>query len=186
MKVSKEQVRENRRRIVETASVLFRERGYDGVSVADLMSAAGFTHGGFYKHFASKADLMAEAMRCGFTQSAESIASQSRSTFVADYLSRRHRDDRGHGCTLAALGADSARQSGAIKAAFAAGLERQLAELTEESAERGLTRADLLNDMAHLVGALVLSRACPDNSPLADEILDICRARILNPSDAEG
>lgn len=65
MKVSKDQVRENRRRIVETASELFRERGFDGVGVAELMSAAGLTHGGFYKHFGSKADLMAEAMRCG-------------------------------------------------------------------------------------------------------------------------
>lgn len=54
MKVSKEQVRENRMRIVETASELFRERGYDGVGVAELMSAAGLTHGGFYKHFGSK------------------------------------------------------------------------------------------------------------------------------------
>lgn len=71
MKVSKEQVRENRLRVVETASALFRERGYDGVGVAELMSAAGLTHGGFYKHFGSKADLLAEAMRCGFAQSAE-------------------------------------------------------------------------------------------------------------------
>ncbi|SUE06749.1 Potential acrAB operon repressor [Pantoea agglomerans] len=71
MKVSKEQVRENRNRIVETASELFRERGYDGVGVAELMSAAGLTHGGFYKHFGSKADLLAEAMNCGFAQSAE-------------------------------------------------------------------------------------------------------------------
>lgn len=71
MKVSKEQVRENRMRIVETASELFRERGYDGVGVAELMSAAGLTHGGFYKHFGSKADLLSEAMHCGFTRSAE-------------------------------------------------------------------------------------------------------------------
>ncbi len=73
MKVSKEQVRENRNRIVETASELFRERGYDGVGVAELMSAAGLTHGGFYKHFGSKADLLAEAMNCGFAQSAEKL-----------------------------------------------------------------------------------------------------------------
>ncbi|STV75103.1 transcriptional regulator [Klebsiella michiganensis] len=91
MKVSKEQVRENRMRIVETASELFRERGYDGVGVAELMSAAGLTHGGFYKHFGSKADLLSEAMHCGFTRSAERTADVSRKTFVEYYLSRQHR-----------------------------------------------------------------------------------------------
>lgn len=71
MKVSKEQVRENRMRVVETASELFRERGYDGIGISELMSEAGLTHGGFYKHFGSKADLLSEAMNCGFTRSAE-------------------------------------------------------------------------------------------------------------------
>ena len=81
MKVSKEQVRENRMRIVETASELFRERGYDGVGVAELMSAAGLTHGGFYKHFGSKADLMSEAMNCGFVHAAENLAGVDRDKF---------------------------------------------------------------------------------------------------------
>jgi TetR/AcrR family transcriptional repressor of nem operon len=170
MKVSKEQVRENRTRIVETASELFRERGFDGVGVAELMSAAGLTHGGFYKHFGSKADLMAEAMNCGFTRSAESTAGVDREKFIEYYLSRPHRDDMGKGCVMSALGADTARQSESIRETFAAGIERQLAVLENEHE----TRADLLDTMAHLVGALVLSRACPDNSALADEILNVC------------
>ena len=175
MKVSKEQVRENRMRIVATASELFRERGYDGVGVAELMSAAGLTHGGFYKHFGSKADLMAEAMRCGFTRSAESTAGVNREKFIEYYLSRQHRDDMGKGCVMSALGTDTARQSESIKATFAAGIERQLAVLDNENG----SRAELIDTIAHLVGALVLSRACPDDSPLADEILQICRSRIL-------
>ncbi|MEI9689331.1 helix-turn-helix domain-containing protein [Kosakonia cowanii] len=175
MKVSKEQVRENRTRIVETASELFRSRGFDGVGVAELMSAAGLTHGGFYKHFGSKADLMAEAMNCGFTRSAESTAGVDREKFIEYYLSRPHRDDMGKGCVMSALGADTARQSESIRETFAAGIERQLAVLENEHE----TRADLLDTMAHLVGALVLSRACPDNSALADEILDVCRMRLL-------
>jgi len=176
MKVSKEQVRENRIRIVETASELFRERGYDGVGVAELMSAAGLTHGGFYKHFGSKADLMAEAMSCGFMRSAESTAGVNREKFIEYYLSRQHRDDMGKGCVMSALGTDTARQSESIKATFAAGIERQLALLGNDNG----TRADLIDTIAHLVGALVLSRACPDNSALADEILDVCRSRILS------
>ena len=179
MKVSKEQVRENRMRIIETASELFRERGYDGVGVAELMSAAGLTHGGFYKHFGSKADLMSEAMNCGFTRSAEKTAGVNREKFVEYYLSRQHRDDMGKGCVMSALGTDAARQSASIKETFAAGIERQLAVLGNEKS----TRADLIDTIAHLVGALVLSRACPDNSALADEILDVCRARLI-PHDA--
>jgi TetR/AcrR family transcriptional repressor of nem operon len=180
MRVSKEQVRANRIRIVETASELFRERGYDGVGVAELMSAAGLTHGGFYKHFGSKADLMSEAMSCGFTRSAESTAGVSREQFVENYLSRQHRDDMGKGCVMSALGADTARQSESIKATFAAGIERQLALLANENGESDITRADLIDTIAHAVGALVLSRACPDDSALADEILDVCRSRIIN------
>jgi len=179
MKVSKEQVRENRMRIVATASELFRERGYDGVGVAELMSAAGLTHGGFYKHFGSKADLMAEAMRCGFTRSAESTAGVNREKFIEYYLSRQHRDDMGKGCVMSALGTDTARQSESIKATFAAGIERQLAVLGNENNGDAGSRAELIDTIAHLVGALVLSRACPDDSPLADEILQICRSRIL-------
>ncbi|WP_105663892.1 TetR/AcrR family transcriptional regulator [Cronobacter dublinensis] len=180
MKVSKELVRENRMRIVETASELFRERGYDGVGIAELMSAAGLTHGGFYKHFGSKADLMAEAMSCGFTRSAESTAGVNREKFVEYYLSRQHRDDMGKGCVMSALGTDTARQSELIKATFAAGIERQLAGLGNENNGEGGTRAELIDTIAHLVGALVLSRACPDDSALADEILDVCRTRLLS------
>jgi TetR/AcrR family transcriptional repressor of nem operon len=182
MKVSKEQVRENRARIVETASELFREHGFDGVGVAELMSAAGLTHGGFYKHFGSKADLMAEAMTCGFTRSAESTAGVDRERFIEYYLSRHHRDDMGKGCVMSALGADTARQSESIRETFAAGIERQLAVLENEHE----TRADLLDTMAHLVGALVLSRACPDNSALADEILDVCRERLIRHDPYKG
>ncbi|WP_313677525.1 TetR/AcrR family transcriptional regulator [Pantoea vagans] len=181
MKVSKEQVRENRTRIVETASELFRERGFDGVGVAELMSAAGLTHGGFYKHFGSKADLMAESMNCGFTRSAESTAGVDRERFIEYYLSRPHRDDRGKGCVMSALGADTARQSESIRETFAAGIERQLAVLENEHE----TRTDLIDTIAHLVGALVLSRACPDNSALADEILDVCRMRLLRQDACE-
>ncbi|CAI2486968.1 Potential acrAB operon repressor [Serratia ficaria] len=179
VKVSKEQVRENRARIVEAASVLFRERGYDGVGIAELMSAAGLTHGGFYKHFASKADLLSEAMSCGFRRSAESSLGVEREKFIADYLSRQHRDAMGKGCVMSALGTDTARQSESIKATFSAGIERQLSLLADENGAGSATRADLIDTLAHLVGALVLSRACPDDSTLADEILDVCRSRLL-------
>lgn len=68
MKVSKTQVKENRDKIVEKATQLFRSKGYDGVGIAELMSSAGFTHGGFYKHFSSKTDLVTITAKYGLEQ----------------------------------------------------------------------------------------------------------------------
>ncbi|MEL7698120.1 MULTISPECIES: TetR/AcrR family transcriptional regulator [Pantoea] len=185
MKVSKQQVQANRAHIVKTASELFRARGFDGIGVAELMSAAGFTHGGFYKHFQSKADLMTEAVAGGFSQAAAQLKGADKEAFIADYLSRRHRDSMATGCMMAALGADTARQPDEVKQAFAAGLENQLAALTTESGQAASDRAELITTIAQMVGAMVLSRACPDDDPLAEEILQVCRVHILN-KPAEG
>ena len=188
MKVSKAQAQANRAHIVETASALFRERGYDGVGVADLMAAAGFTHGGFYKHFRSKADLMAEATASGFAQRAARSEGRELAGFFANYVTRAHRDRRSDGCTLSALGGDAARQPAAIKARFAEGIERLLARAGpagraegEEGADApALGRAEAIDMLARAVGAIVLSRACPDDSALADEILKVCSDEILS------
>jgi TetR/AcrR family transcriptional repressor of nem operon len=186
MKVTKAQAQANRAHIVETASALFRERGYDGVGVADLMAAAGFTHGGFYKHFGSKADLMAEAAACGFSQTVAMTEGTDLATFLQHYLSRQHRDAPGQGCTMAALCSDAARQPETVKEVFAEGVERLLAALSpqvnEDASLSRETRARNINAIAHAVGALVLSRACPDNSRLADEILAACRLAIPSSS----
>ena len=184
MKVTKAQAQANRAQIVDTASTLFRERGYDGVGVADLMAAAGFTHGGFYKHFGSKADLMAEAASCGLAKSADAAAEMDVLGFMSYYLSREHRDAPGQGCTLAALCTDASRQPETVTAAFAAGIEAQLAASPSPQGQADDTpseqaRARRIALMAQAVGAMVLSRSCPDESPLADEILNVCRADVL-------
>lgn len=186
MRVTKAQAQANRARIVETASVLFRERGYDGVGVVELMAAAGFTHGGFYKHFRSKADLMAEAAASGLSQPLENSGGLDVAEFFNLYLSRDHRDARSAGCTMAALCGDAARQSEDIKATFAAGIENMLAALEREGTKLGdadqhTVRTKMIDMLTHAIGAVVLSRACPDDSPLADEILEVCRAEILAP-----
>jgi TetR/AcrR family transcriptional repressor of nem operon len=185
MKVTKAQAQANRTRIVEKASTLFRERGYDGVGVADLMAAAGFTPGGFYNHFRSKTDLMAEAAACGLAQTVAKADGADMVEFVQQYLSREHRDAPGEGCTMAALGGDAARQPEPVKAAFAAGLENLLAVLERKDGDADPNgqremRAKRIDAIAHAVGAIVLSRACPDDSSLADEILEVCRSAILS------
>lgn len=187
MKVTKAQAQANRAHVVETASRLFRERGYDGVGVADLMAAAGFTHGGFYKQFGSKADLIAESTACGIGQTVALAEGADPAAFVAAYVSRAHRDGRANGCTMAALGGDAARQPDHVRGAFAAGIERLIADLGGQGRQAGAdpdqARAVVLDMLAHAVGAIVMSRACPDDSPLADEILAVCRAAMLAALD---
>lgn len=185
MKVTKAQAQANRTHVVETASRLFRERGFDGVGVADLMAAAGFTHGGFYKHFGSKADLMAESTACGITQTLALTEGVEVSEFVRHYLSREHRDGRSTGCTMAALGGDAARQPESVRGAFADGVESLLAALSHQQSspsdavDAAQARSRILDALTHAVGALVVSRACPDDSPLADEVLAVSREAIL-------
>lgn len=184
MKVTKAQVQENRAHIVSTASALFRERGYDGVGIAELMAAAGFTHGGFYKHFRSKADLMAEAAATTISRAVAGSAGADLAEFFKGYVSRVHRDARGVGCTMAALCGDAARQSEDVKATFAAGIDSMVTTLVREVAtlsdvDQREARAKVIGIFAHAVGAVVLSRACPDDSALADEILEVCRREIL-------
>src|SRR3954468_13217471 len=108
-RVSQAQAQENRKRIVETAARMFRERGIAGVSVADVMAEVGLTHGGFYKQFASKDALVDEAVGLAFTEQAGRLAGFAehdggRSAFLDTYLSTDHRDDPGHGCPSAGFG----------------------------------------------------------------------------------
>jgi TetR/AcrR family transcriptional regulator, transcriptional repressor for nem operon len=91
---------------------------------------------------------------------------------------------------MAALCTDAARQPDAIKEVFAEGVERQLAHVESDDRLVGAdakraARAMTIDSIAHAVGALVLSRSCPDNSPLADEILEVCRTRILSQYEQE-
>ncbi|VVQ19705.1 hypothetical protein PS925_04664 [Pseudomonas fluorescens] len=183
MRVTKAQAQANREHIVETASVLFRERGFDGVGVADLMAAAGFTHGGFYKHFGSKADLMSEASANSLARSLAGAETLDVQGFIDAYVSKEHRDGRGNGCTMAALCGDAARQSDDVKTAFADGIERTLQTLgdkypTGPDAASGEGRVKMIDMLARAVGAIILSRACPDDSALADEILAVCHAEM--------
>ncbi|MDT0567129.1 TetR family transcriptional regulator [Streptomyces sp. DSM 3412] len=184
MRVTKAQAEQHRAHVVATAVRLFRERGYDGGGVAELMTDAGFTHGGFCKHFRSKADLMAESSASGLSRTAARTEGLGPAEFVESYVFREHRDGRGDGCTIAALSGDAARQPANIKTEFAAGIENLLTALqapsdTPGDADQREARTMAIDMLTHSVGAVMLSRACPDGSPLAHEILDVCRKGIL-------
>lgn len=124
-RVSQAQAEENRRRVVDTASRLFREQGTQ-VSVADLMKAAGLTHGAFYKQFASKEALVDEATAHAFDELArghtaglaqyEGRRDAAQRALIDAYLSVEHRDDPADGCPVAALATDIAREGGGREA----------------------------------------------------------------------
>src|ERR1700761_1646079 len=116
MRVSREQFRENREKILEAAGRLFRERGFEAVGVADVMKAAGLTHGGFYGHFKSKDDLIAQATVAAglpfveqWAKAVETQGPKAFGTIAEQYLSDRHCQGVGAGCQIAAIGPEIAR-----------------------------------------------------------------------------
>ena len=191
MRVSREKAAENRERIIEAAGALFRAKGFSGIGVADIMKAADLTHGGFYGHFASKDDLVAQASRRAMARAAtnwgKTVADAPDDPFAAllkHYLSPRHRDEPGQGCVFAALGADAARSGRIVREAFAEGLE-PLIEILAKSApgsSKAVRRRKALAAMSGLVGALLLARAVGD-AKLSDELLEATRRELLAAAD---
>jgi TetR/AcrR family transcriptional regulator, transcriptional repressor for nem operon len=187
MRVSRAKAAEHRERIIDAAGALFRAKGFDGIGVADIMKAADLTHGGFYGHFSSKDDLVAQSSKRTMARAAENwskVAADSNEPFAAllkRYLSPRHRDDPGKGCAFAALGNDAARSGKAVRKAFAEGIEPLLGILTEAipGKSRAVRRRKALTAMAALVGALTLSRAVEGNV-LSNEMLDAVHRELLD------
>ncbi|MEU1348915.1 TetR/AcrR family transcriptional regulator [Streptomyces sp. NPDC005775] len=186
-RVSQAQAEENRRRVVETASRLFREQGTH-TSVADLMKASGLTHGGFYKQFASKEALIDEATAHAFDDLArhhkdgiEQYAGQrqaAQQALIGTYLSVEHRDGAAEGCPVAALASDMAREPGDREArrVYTEGVRDFAAFLSTEDQDTQDTQEGLTR-LSTMVGALVLARAT-EGSPLSEEILAAARAAL--------
>jgi len=183
MRVTREEAARNRERIVDAAARLFRERGFDGIGVADLMKDVGLTHGGFYGHFASKDDLEAQACTRALDRSlalwkkrAEAAPDDPVAAITNAYLTTRHRDDPGAGCLLAALGPDVSRRGRGVKHAITDYLNSAFDLLTKlvPGRSKAARRRKAIALFASLVGALVLARAVDDDA-LSREILDTVR-----------
>jgi TetR/AcrR family transcriptional repressor of nem operon len=180
MRKSREEAAESRRAIVEAASALFRERGL-GVGLADVMAAAGMTHGGFYRHFASKEALVAEVLEQALDERSAILIPGARSPreavrdYVALYLSDAHVDHPEMGCPIAAVGAEAARTESSAQT-LAAGAERLAARFAADlGIEPEEARRRALAMLASMVGAVVVARAVGD-SPLRAETLAALRA----------
>lgn len=177
MKVTKEQMGRNRARIIEEAGRLFRERGFAAVSVAEVMKAAGLTHGGFYGHFKSKDDLIAQVI-AGTSGYAEADPDDL-CAFFDQYLSTLHRDRADMGCPTAAFAGLMRDQSPEARAALAQTLSGQIERIADGipcgSAEQ--RRLAAIGSFSAMVGALVLARAI-DDPALSGELLGQTRAWI--------
>lgn len=171
MRVSRVQAEENRQAVIRAASLLFRQHGFDGIGLKDLMAGAGMTQGAFYKQFDSKDDLAAQASRRALESALErwSAAAASSpddplSAVIDFYLSMDHCAERAAGCAVVALGSDAARQGPAVKAAFEAGIGQHVEKLASWiGADADGTPDDkAMAVLATMVGAVLLARAVND------------------------
>lgn len=180
MRVSREKAQESREHVISTAARLLRERGFEGIGVADIMKAAGMTHGGFYRHFESKDDLAVKASERAIADTKAVIVdelskkpSDPLRVLIERYVSSSHRDDPGTGCILPALAADAARRDDpALRQVFTANIQEYLDQLAlllaARPAANGVrTPAAIL---AEIVGAVILSRVITDDA-VADQLI---------------
>ena len=171
MRVSRIQAEQNRQTVIDVASQLFREHGFDGIGLKDLMKAAGLTHGAFYKQFASKEDLAAQASKRALESASHRWAAAAAANpqdplgaVISFYLSMGHRAERMDGCPIVALGSDAARQGADVKASFEAGIRQHLEMLGPwiGSVKGKKSRAKAMAILSTMIGAVLLSRAVND------------------------
>lgn len=179
MRVSRAQAEENRDRVIDVASRLFREHGFDGIGLKDLMKGAGLTQGAFYKQFASKEDLAtlasARAMESATARWSDAAATSSDplEAVMGFYLSTDHRGEKAEGCPLVALGSDAARQNAEVKQPFEDGIRAHFDVLENlvGGPEDPTADGKALAILSLMVGAVTLSRLIQDET-LSRGILD--------------
>ncbi|MBB6412451.1 TetR/AcrR family transcriptional regulator [Mesorhizobium sangaii] len=192
MRVSRVQAAENRETVINVASRLFRERGFDGIGLKDLMKGAGLTQGAFYKQFKSKDDLAAQASRRAMESATHrwSVATTTNpedplGAVTAFYLSMDHRGEKMDGCPVVALGSDAARQGAEVKASFEAGVKEHLEILGRFIAETNGEESEgkAMAILSTMVGAVLLSRVVNDPD-LAQAFLDAATDQVREAARA--
>ncbi|MEI9885026.1 MAG: TetR/AcrR family transcriptional regulator [Rhizomicrobium sp.] len=178
---------ETHKALLGVAAAHLREKGPDRLSIAQVMRAAGLTHGGFYAHFKSKDALLNETLSDIFGKSRRRVARlleglpprHALATYIDFYVGERHRDDPAQGCPVTALNSDMPRQSKKFRAAFEAGVKGLAAILAERMAAAGIANAETLapSILAAMAGAVALSRTISDRD-LSNELLASTREGI--------
>jgi TetR/AcrR family transcriptional repressor of nem operon len=192
-RASRAQMELHRQTVLHAASKMVRERGVDGVTVPEVMAAAGLTHGGFYRHFESKDALVAQACAAAFTQRLAAMddalettdsADAARRAWLEDYLSPTHRDTPENGCASAALAGDVARapDGAPLRDAYLEGLQNtieKMGRLGNRPEDAEAREHEVLVELATAVGALVLSRAISGDD-LSERLLAAARRHLID------
>jgi TetR/AcrR family transcriptional repressor of nem operon len=198
MRINKKKVAENRAKVVNSAACLFRERGFDRISLVELMRAAGLTHGGFYNHFASKEELEAEACRHIFEYVLSRLEPIGRiedpverkaalDAYFGNYLSPDLCHGPFHPCPMVAFGADIGRAAPAVQQAYAQGLSRYVDAMRRACNDETSARTLVLEKLSQLVGAASLARSCRKSNPeLSAAILASALSDLTEPADRSG
>jgi TetR/AcrR family transcriptional repressor of nem operon len=173
MRKSKADAARTRQRIVETAAAEFRQHGIAATGLADLMAVAGLTHGGFYRHFDSKDQLVAEATAAAVGAMSDRISAASSKRqhgglkrAIVQYLSTAHRDNPREGCPLAALGSEFARSDNACREVVTEGFFRLVATLASqlEDCPPEEAKAKSMAAALMMLGAITASRIATDDA----------------------
>jgi TetR/AcrR family transcriptional repressor of nem operon len=185
MKVSKEKAAEHHQAVIEAAATSFRESGFEGVNVADIMQKAGLTHGAFYGHFSSKSALAAVACRYAFDDRLNAWTDDvSLTDYLDRYVSTFHRDRPGRGCPMAAFASDISRQPKAVRKEFEVGVSRYRERIALRLAESGTPKAVRDSEatalLAAMIGSIVLARSTRSNHALSARILTESRSAIAS------
>jgi TetR/AcrR family transcriptional regulator, transcriptional repressor for nem operon len=192
MRYQADHAEQTRALVLSVAAAEIRAHGPNGVSVAGIMKQAGLTHGGFYAHFASKDDLLAQALAEMFATSSvlakaleiEASGFTRLRYFVRAYVSRAHRDHPEQGCALTTLANDISRASAPVRHAFDTGARRLADHVTAMIPDHVPNRHELGPAfLSEMVGAVALSRAI--SSPaLSDTVLKNARRDLFARIDA--
>lgn len=192
MRVSREQAEKNHQAVINMASRLFREHGFNGIGLKDLMKGVGLTQGGFYKQFESKEDLAAQASKRAmematnrWSKAAARHPDAPLEAVIDFYLSPGHRAEKRDGCPLVALGSDAMRQGSKVKSTFEDGVKAHLQLLGNmiPSTELGAKQEGALSTLALMVGALTLARLVNDQN-LSQSFLDAAAGQVRNITKA--
>lgn len=190
MRYPKEHKAETRQRILEAAAPLFRSRGLDGVSVSDVMSAAGLTHGGFYAHFESKEALVSEIMarEAGLVRmmrerpgpESEDLGAQAL-RILSDYMAPENRHEVAAGCPLVSMPVDAVRGPDALREGYA----RRFGELAKELTRGGPRESDAIAAAILAVGSVLVSRTFDDPKQAA-KVARACRREVTRLLSSDG
>ena len=184
MRVSRAEKSNSREEIVASAKKLFKSKGIEKTSVSLVMDGAGMTHGGFYRHFEDKNQLVKVAIESSFDEICESLRNnyedkdplKAIKEYSKLYLSKLHLDNPQMGCPIASLASELAKEDAEYKQVFTAGFNELIQELKVGfSGSKSESEAQALHHMAMMVGAIVISRAT--DTKTANKVLSACRSR---------